>query len=134
VDEPGVLVGPDSERAGIENAGARLVWAVCRSRMPWMTVVMGRLFGVGGQTHHRPTGMFRRIAWPTARWGSMHVSGGAYAAFRSQIESAPDPQAELARIEAELRAVTSPFRTAEATGQDIVDPAETRALVVDFVR
>lgn len=134
VDEPGVLVGPDSELAGIENAGARLVWAVCRSRMPLMTVVMSRLFGVGGQTHHRATGMFRRIAWPTAQWGSMHVSGGAYAAFRSQIESAADPRAEQARIEAELRAVTSPFRTAEATGQDIVDPAETRDLVVEFVR
>ncbi|GAA2085927.1 hypothetical protein IDH50_07455 [Aeromicrobium tamlense] len=133
-DEPGVLVGPDSERAGIEAAGARLVWSVCRSRMPWMTVVMGRLFGVGGQTHHRASGMFRRIAWPTAQWGSMHISGGTYAAFRSQIESAPDPEAEQARIEAQLRAVTSPFRTAEATGQDIVDPAETRDLVVQFVR
>jgi methylmalonyl-CoA decarboxylase subunit alpha len=32
-----------------------------------------------------------------------------------------------------LRALASPFRTAEATGQDIVDPRETRSLLAEFV-
>jgi hypothetical protein len=29
--------------------------------------------------------------------------------------------------------LASPFRTAEATGQDIIDPAETRPLLCEFV-
>ena len=29
--------------------------------------------------------------------------------------------------------MASPFRTAEATGQDIIDPRDTRPLLVDFV-
>ncbi len=132
-DEPGFFVGPDSERSGIERAGARLVWVTCRSRMPWITFVVGRLFGVAGQCQHRPSGMFRRYAWPSARWGSMHISGGAAAAYRRQIEGAPDPEAKRLEIEARLEAIASPFRTAEATGQDIIDPADTRQLLVEFV-
>jgi methylmalonyl-CoA decarboxylase subunit alpha len=132
-DEPGFMVGVESERLGIERAGARLVQTVCESRAPWITIVVGRLYGVAGQCQHRPTGMFRRYAWPSATWGSMHIAGGASAAYRREIESAPDPDAKRTEIEARLRALASPFRTAEATGQDIVDPRETRSLLAEFV-
>ena len=63
----------------------------------------------------------------------MHIAGGASAAYRREIESAPDPEAKRREIEARLNAIASPFRTAEATGQDIIDPRETRALVCEFV-
>ena len=132
-DEPGFMVGIESERAGIERAGARLVALTCRSRMPWITFVIRRLYGVAGQCHHRPTGMFRRYAWPSARWGSMHIAGGAAAAYRREIDSADDPEAKQAEIEDRLNALASPFRTAEATGQDIIDPAVTRPLLARFV-
>ncbi|WP_204309546.1 hypothetical protein, partial [Enterobacter cloacae] len=49
------------------------------------------------------------------------------------IEGAPDPEAKRQEIEARLNALASPFRTAEATGQDIIDPRQTRALICDFV-
>jgi len=77
--------------------------------------------------------MFQRYAWPTANWGSMHIEGGAFAAYRREIEAAPDPEAKRAEIEAMLKAVASPFRTAEATGQDIIDPRDTRPLLCEFV-
>jgi acetyl-CoA carboxylase carboxyltransferase component len=132
-DEPGFMVGLESEKRGIERAGARLVIATCESRMPWLTIVVGRLYGVAGQCQHRPSGMFRRYAWPSARWGSMHIQGGASAAYRREIDDAPDPAAKLAEIEGRLEALASPFRTAEVTGQDIIDPRETRPLMVEFV-
>ncbi|MDH3679253.1 MAG: propionyl-CoA carboxylase [Acidimicrobiia bacterium] len=132
-DEPGFHVGLESEKQGIERAGARLVAVTCMTRMPWLTMVIRRLYGVAGQCHHRPTGMFRRYCWPSGRWGSMHISGGASAAYRREIESADDPEAKQAEIEDRLNALASPFRTAEATGQDIIDPAETRPLIARFV-
>ena len=64
----------------------------------------------------------------------MHIAGGVAAAYRREIESAPDPAARRAAIEARLNALASPFRTAEATGQDIIDPRETRPLLCDFVK
>ena len=132
-DEPGFMVGLESEKLGIERAGARLVAMTNQSWIPWLTVVVGRLYGVAGQCHHRPSGMFRRYAWPSANWGSMHIAGGASAAYRREIENSPDPQKAREAIEARLRAIASPFRTAEATGQDIVDPRETRPLLCEFV-
>jgi hypothetical protein len=63
----------------------------------------------------------------------MHIEGGTAAAYRREIEGAPDPEAKLAEIEARLKAMASPFLTAEATGQDIIDPRHTRRLLCEFV-
>ncbi len=108
-DEPGFMVGLDSEKQGIERAGARLMTMTNLTQMPWITIVLRRLYGVAGQIHHRPTGMFRRYAWPSSSWGSMHIAGGASAAYKREIADA------------------------EVTGQDIIDPAEARPLLCDFV-
>jgi acetyl-CoA carboxylase carboxyltransferase component len=132
-DEPGFMVGLESEKRGIERAGARLVCATCASQTPWVTVIVRALYGVAGQCQHRPTGMFRRYVWPSAHWGSMHIEGGAMAAYRREIEAAPDPEARREEIEARLKAIASPFRTAEATGQDIIDPRDTRPLLCEFI-
>ena len=132
-DEPGFMVGLEMEKGGIERAGARLVIATVESRIPWLTIVMGQLYGVAGQCQHRSTGMFRRYVWPSARWGSMHIEGGVSAAYSREIRESDDPKAKEAEIEARMQAMASPFRTAEATGQDIIDPRDTRPLVVEFV-
>ena len=132
-DEPGFMVGLESELQGIERAGARLVASTTQSWMPWLTIVVGKLYGVAGQCQQRPSGMFRRYAWPSANWGSMHIAGGAAAAYRREIESADDPKAKQTEIEDRLNALASPFKTAEATGQDIIDPRETRAFACEFV-
>ena len=132
-NEPGFMVGLEEEKKGIERAGARLVTTVIRSQMPWCTIAVGQLFGVAGQCQHRPTGLFRRYCWPSATWGSMYIEGGTFAAYRREIESAADPEAKMAEIEQRLKGIASPFRTAEATGQDIIDPRETRALLCEFV-
>ncbi len=132
-DEPGFMVGLEAEKSGIERAGARLVAVTCESRMPWITFVIRRLYGVAGQCQHRPSGVFRRYCWPSASWGSMHIAGGASAAYRREIDAAPDPEARRQEIEAKLQALASPFRTAEATGQDIIDPRDTRSLLCEYV-
>ena len=79
-------------------------------------------------------GLDFKIAWPSAEWGSLPVEGGAAAAFRREIESAPDPKARLAEIEAELRLFASPLLTAEALGvEDVIDPRETRPYLCRFI-
>ncbi len=134
-DEPGFMVGPDQQRQGIVRAGAKMVCATLRTRMPWMSVIVRQLYGVAGQCHDRPSGMFKRVAWPSAHWGSMHISGGVSAAYRRVIDESDDPEAKRAEIEARLQALSSPFRTAEAFNiEDIIDPRETRPIVCEFVR
>jgi acetyl-CoA carboxylase carboxyltransferase component len=65
----------------------------------------------------------------------MHVEGGVTAAYRREIDAAPDPEAKRMEIEARLNALRSPFRTAHAFAvEDIIDPRDTRPLLVDFVQ
>jgi acetyl-CoA carboxylase carboxyltransferase component len=66
--------------------------------------------------------MYLRYAWPAAQWGSMHVAGSAAAAYRSAIESPENPEEKL--IESRFNALSLPFRTAEASGTDIIEPRE----------
>ena len=133
-DEPGFMVGLEAQKQGIVRAGARIVCVTCDTRMPWITFIVRQLYGVAGGLHVRPGGMYRRYAWPSVNWGSMHIEGGAMAAYRRQIEAAPDPEAKRQEIEDQLKALASPFRSAEAFNiEDIIDPRDTRPLLCEFV-
>ena len=84
--------------------------------------------------------MYHRYAWPSGKWGSMHIEGGVSAAYRRDIASSDNPDARRMEIENRLNAMASPFRTAEATGGennghglDIIDPRDTRPLLCEFV-
>jgi len=58
-----------------------------------------------------------------------------FAAYRREIENADDPDSKRAEIEARLNALKSPFRTAHAFAiEEIIDPRDTRRLMVEFVR
>jgi len=134
-DEPGFSVGPAQERLGIVRAGARVVTALNSSRTPYICFVVRQLYGVAGGLHWRGQGLYRRYAWPSAHGGSMHIQGGTAIAYKREIEAAEDPEAKRAEIEARLFAISSPFRNAHAFGvEEIIDPRDTRPLLVDFIR
>jgi len=133
-DEPGFSVGPQQEEMGIVRAGARVVSAFSASRTPYITFVVRQLYGVAGGLHSRGEGFYRRYAWPSTHGGSMHIEGGTAIAYKREIESAEDPEVKKAEIEARLQAISSPFRNAHAFGiENIIDPRESRPLLVDFV-
>ena len=133
-DEPGFMVGPEQQNQGIVRAGAKMICATLRTRVPWISVVIRQLYGVAGQCHDRPTGMFKRVAWPSGHWGSMHISGGVSAAYRRVIAESDDPEAKEKEIEEKLEALSSPFRTAEAFNiEEIIDPRDTRPMLCEFV-
>ena len=134
-DEPGFMSGPDEQSKGILRAGAKISCTTLRTQMPWCSIIIRQLYGVAGNLHERPGGMFKRVAWPSGHWGSMHISGGVSAAYRREIDEADDPDAKRAEIEARLDALASPFKTAEAFNiEDIMDPRETRPMLADFLR
>ena len=134
MDDPGFLVGPQSEQQGIERAGARLVYSIVHSSMPWISFICRQSYGLAGSLQYRPgPHLYRRYAWVSGHWGSMHIEGGTSAAFRRVIESAADPEAKRRELEESFQRIASPFRTAEASGLDLIDPRETRARLCDFV-
>lgn len=133
-DEPGFMVGLEAEKQGTLRVGARASCVTALTRMPWISVIIRQLYGVAGGLSFRYGGMFRRVAWPSGNWGSMHIEGGTMAAYRREIAAAPDPDAKRQEIERRLQAIASPFRTAQAFNiEDILDPRDTRPFLCDFV-
>ena len=134
VDQPGFLIGVEAERAGTIRRGVRALAAVYQARVPWLAVIVRKVFGVAGAGHGNPQALNLRYAWPSADWGSLPVEGGIEAAYRRELEAAADPEALKREIYERLEEFRSPFRTAEAFGiEKIIDPADTRRLLVDWV-
>ncbi len=134
VDVPGLLIGVESESAAIMRFGIQQRYALARATVPIYTVLVRKCYGVAGGSVFDRGGLNFKIAWPSAHWGSLPIEGGVKAAYRREIESAPDPAAREAEIEAELRALSSPFRTAEAFAiEDLIDPRETRPYLCQFI-
>jgi acetyl-CoA carboxylase carboxyltransferase component len=133
VDCPGFLIGSEAERTGTIRHGARALAAIYQATVPWCSVLIRKAFGVAGAAHCNATRLHYRFAWPSGDWGSLPVEGGLEAAYRAELEKAPDRAKLHAEIEERLNRVRSPFRTAEAfMVEDIVDPRETRRLLAEF--
>ena len=134
VDQPGFVVGVEAERAGTIRHGVRALAAVYQAEVPFVSVIVRRVFGVAGAGHGHAQRLNLRFAWPSGDWGSLPVEGGLEAAYRRDLEAAADPEALKAEIAARLDAVRSPFRTAEAFGvEKLIDPRDTRPLLVEWV-
>jgi acetyl-CoA carboxylase carboxyltransferase component len=135
VDNPGFLIGVEAERRGTIRHGVRSLFAVYQARVPWVSILVRRCFGVAGAGHGRHHTLNLRYAWPSAEWGSLPIEGGVEAAYRRRIEASEDPDALRAELEEKLSSMRSPLLTAETFGiEEIIDPRETRPLLVDWAR
>ena len=133
VDCPGFLIGLDAEKTGTIKQGVRAMSAIWQSSVPWCAVIIRNVFGVAGAAHRNGAQYCTRYAWPSGRWGSLPLEGGIEAAYRADIDAAPDPKEKMAEIEERLTKLRSPFRSAETFWiEEIIDPRDTRPLICDF--
>ncbi|RPI13745.1 MAG: methylmalonyl-CoA carboxyltransferase [Lysobacterales bacterium] len=133
VDVGGFTIGSQAEKAGTIRDGTRAIATIFQSTVPWCAVILRRAFGVAGAGMIDHTRFRFRIAWPSGDWGSLPVEGGVEAAFKAQIEAAPDPEAARREIRERLDRLRSPFRSAERFYvEEIVPPRETRRWLCEF--
>jgi acetyl-CoA carboxylase carboxyltransferase component len=134
VDCPGFLIGLEAEQTGTIKQGVRAMSAIWQTTVPWCAVIIRNVFGVAGAAHRNGSRFCERYAWPSGRWGSLPLEGGIEAAYRAEIDAAPDPDARLKEIEERLTKLRSPFRSAETFWiEEIIDPRDTRPLLCGFV-
>jgi acetyl-CoA carboxylase carboxyltransferase component len=133
VDVPGFVIGTEAERAGTIRRGSRGLFSVVQATVPWVSILVRKVYGVAGAGHGDGSRLNLRFAWPSGNWGSLPMAGGLEAAYRRELEAAEDPAALRASIAARLEAVTSPFRTAERFSvEEIIDPRDTRPILCDW--
>ena len=135
VDQPGNFIGVEAEKAATVRYGVRALQAIEQSRVPWVAILIRRVFGVAGSSYGRITkGLNLRFAWPSAIWGSLPIEGGVIAAYKREINSSSDPELKTRELEKYYGQFYSPFRTAERFGVlDIIDPRETRSLLCGWI-
>ena len=132
-DCPGFHIGLEAEKAATIRKGVRAMAAVNQSSVPWCTFLVRNVFGVAGAVN-QPSGRFSiRYAWLSARWGSLPLEGGIEAAYRAEIDAAPDRDAKIAEIEERLE----PAALAVPHRRDVLDrgdhrPARHPPLAVEF--
>ncbi|MEM6585641.1 MAG: carboxyl transferase domain-containing protein [Pseudomonadota bacterium] len=133
VDNPGFMIGREAEMAGTIRYGVQAMNAIYRATVPLASVVLRRAYGIAGSAMSNAELYQYRFCWPSGDWGSLPIAGGLEVAYKSDLEAAEDPAAELERIKDRLNKVTSPFRSAERFNvEDIIDPRDTRPLLCEF--
>ena len=131
-DVPGFMVGTKVEQAGIIRHGAKMLYAVSRATVPKVTVVVRKAYGAGyyvmcGKAYEPDL----IVAWPSAEISVMGAEGAVNIVFRKQVEQADDPDARRAELVAEFQRIIDPYIAAgNAMVDDVIDPRETRAVVI----
>jgi acetyl-CoA carboxylase carboxyltransferase component len=133
-DVPGFMVGPQSEADGIIRFANRVSAAVREATVPYISIVTRRMYGVAS-VMAKSDGMSVRYAWPSAESGSLVAQGGVMAAYRREIEAAPDPVAKRLEIEDRFQRMASVMRQPGlARPMEVIDPRDTRPAIVDYLR
>ena len=113
----------------------RAVYVGLQATVPMYTVVIRKCYGMAGMGDDRQERARLQDRVAVGRMGlaadRRRRGGGVPARDRS---GAPTRRRAKREIEAELRAMASPFRTAEAFGvEEIIDPRETRPYLCRFI-
>mgnify|MGYP001336893296 CR=1 FL=1 len=132
VDEPGFMIGPDSEKAGTIRHGTSAISAVMQSQIPWASIIVRKVFGVAGAAHFAPDGY--TLSWPSAETGALPVEGGVAIAFKSEIENSSNPDIKRKELEELLAKRSSPFpRSENFSVHELIDPRETRIKLISWL-
>ena len=132
VDEPGFMIGPEAEQTATIRYGTATLFAIMQSTVPWVSVIVRKVYGVAGAAHFGPAGMV--FAWPSAESGALPLEGGVAVAYRREIAAAPDSEAYRREIEEQLAGKRSPYTRAEGFAvHDLIDPRQTRPVLCDWV-
>jgi acetyl-CoA carboxylase carboxyltransferase component len=140
VDTPGFIVGPEHEATALVRHASRLLVAGAALSVPLVAVVLRRGYGLGAQAMtggslHEP---LLTVAWPGAHLGPMGLEGAVRLGLRKELEAIEDE----AEREQRVRDVTAlAYENARAINaaqlfelDDVVDPADTRALIAATLR
>ncbi len=135
VDTPGIMVGPEAEATGLVRHASRLLLAGAALTVPLIAVVLRRGYGLGAQamtggSMHEP---LLTLAWPAAHLGPMGLEGAVRLALRKELEAIADEKERERRVRELTAAAEDNAKALNAAAlfeiDDVIDPAETRALI-----
>lgn len=141
VDVPGYAIGTVAEKQATMRWGVELTKTYYTTTVPIFSVIVRKAYGVAGSLMLEARDPHMRVGWPSGEWGSLPLDGGidvGHAAELRKIEKEHGLDARKARykeLDEEYRRLMNPVRTANHFSiEEIIDPADTRALVERWAR
>ncbi|WP_154767653.1 acyl-CoA carboxylase subunit beta [Nakamurella alba] len=136
IDVPGVLIGSVAEEQKLLRHAAKPLMALAHATVPVFTVTLRKAFGAGfiamggGRTN-----VDGALIWPTAVMAPMGIEGAVDVIFGREVAGAADPAARRAEMIDGFYARSTPLRAASGFGvDDVVDPADTRSILIRMLR
>ncbi|MEA2169425.1 MAG: methylmalonyl-CoA decarboxylase subunit alpha, partial [Solirubrobacteraceae bacterium] len=138
-DLPGVMIGPEAERALVAPKLIGMFSAIARARVPKVTVLLRKAFGFGYIAMGGPImGTDYIVAWPNAEIGFMAADNAVHVLHHKRLAAtlAADGEAaaasQAAELEARIHSAVAPWQAAgRALIHDVIHPEETRQAVVN---
>ncbi|MCU1504297.1 MAG: hypothetical protein JWM12_3651 [Ilumatobacteraceae bacterium] len=143
MDNPGFMLGPQAERAGIARHHARPLMAQVHRTVPLFLVHIRKAYGLGPMAMG---GMFQptdlRLGWPTVEAGGMSLEGAAALIQRREARptlpadgdggaGGPSDRDRRDELAASMREGSLALSAARRYAYDeVIDPAETRDRIV----
>jgi acetyl-CoA carboxylase carboxyltransferase component len=137
VDCPGYMVGPAAEAEGLVRRASRMLVAGAALTVPLIVVILRRGYGLGAQAMaggslHEP---LLTVAWPGAHLGPMGLEGAVRLGMRKELEAIADDDAREEVVRQATAAAQENAKALNAAAlfeiDDVIDPADTRALVIN---
>jgi len=133
VDVPGFLPGTQQEKGGIIRHGAKLLYAYCEATVPKLTVITRKAYGGAYDVmSSKHIGADLNLAWPSAEIAVMGAAGACNVIFRSEIQSAKDPEAKRKELTGSYAdKFANPYIAAAKGYVDaVIFPEETRDYLI----
>ena len=141
MDCPGTMMGSEYERTALVRHFARLFNTGANLSVPMFGVVIRKAYGVGvlGMCGASSVTPLFTVAWPTAEFAGNSIEGLANLSTHAELGDNEDPQARETSYSAHLANYLESARAVNSGGthygiDDVIDPADTRAWIVQGLR
>ena len=138
-DTPGIMVGPEAEKTALVRHAARMFLTSCNMTVPYFTIVLRKAYGLGqsamaGGNYRAP---YFYVSWPTGEFAPMGIEGQVKLGYRAELAAIEDPEARRKffddMVAKAYEAGKALNRSTNFMLDDVIDPAETRAWVVNML-
>ncbi|WP_161632179.1 acyl-CoA carboxylase subunit beta [Nakamurella lactea] len=136
MDVPGFAIGSAAEASTLGRRSAKMLFELGHATVPRLSIVLRKGYGLGyvAMSGSQAFSGDACLAWPTAEICAMSVEGSVDVAYRKDYQRAADPDARRAELIEQIRAQVGPLQAAAGFGvDDVIDPAETRARIVEVL-
>ncbi len=139
-DTPGMMVGPDIERAALVRHCSRLFVTGANLTVPYITLVTRKAYGLGAQAMMGGStkAPLATVAWPTGEFGGMGLEGAVRLGYRNELDAVSDPVEREAFFQHMVDRMYQHGKALNAASHfeidDVIDPIDTRRWIATLLR